>query len=88
MAVLVYLVRLTLTGLVGESVTPSGPVHTVFTVTGTSTDGLNSTVQVKITELPAVMAEGMLVMLTVRDGTGEEKSSDRLEQDDYRLVNE
>ena len=27
----------------------SGPVHTVFTVTGTSTDGLNSTVQVRIT---------------------------------------
>ena len=27
----------------------SGPVHTVFTVTGTSTDGLNSTVQVRVT---------------------------------------
>ena len=28
---------------------PAGPVHTVFTVTGTSTAGLNSTVQVRVT---------------------------------------
>ena len=28
---------------------PAGPVHTMFTVTGTSTAGLNSTVQVRVT---------------------------------------
>ena len=53
---------------------PSGPVHTVFTITGTSTDGLNCTVQVKMTELPADMADGLLVMLTVGAGTGEENN--------------
>ena len=52
---------------------PSGPVHTVFTVTGTSTDGLNSTVQARVTELPAVMTDGLLMMLTVGAGTGKEK---------------
>ena len=31
---------------------PAGPVHTVFTVTGTSTAGLNSTVQVRVTGDP------------------------------------
>ena len=30
-------------------INPSGPVHTVFTVTGTFTEGLNSTVQVRVT---------------------------------------
>ena len=54
-------------------INPSGPVHTVFTVTGTSTDGLSCTVQVKMTELPADMADGLLVMLTVGAGTGKEK---------------
>ena len=54
MAVLVYLVRLSITVVVvvGESVTPFGPVHTVFTVTGTSTVELNSTVQVRVTSDP------------------------------------
>ena len=52
MAVLVYLVRLSIIGVVGESVTPSGPVHTVLTRTGTFTDGLNSTVQVRVTSDP------------------------------------
>ena len=48
----------------------SGPVHTVFTVTGTSTDGLNSTVQVRVTSLPTVMIPGgLLVTLTVGVGT-------------------
>ena len=55
-------------------INPAGPVHTVFTVTGTSTDGLNSTVQVRVTELPAVMTpDGLLVMLTVGVGTTETK---------------
>ena len=48
----------------------SGPVHTVFTVTGTSPNGLNSTVQVRVTELPTVMMPvGSLVILTVGKGT-------------------
>ena len=49
MTVLVYLLELTSTGSVGERATPSGPVHTVFTVTGTSTDESNTTVQVRVT---------------------------------------
>ena len=65
MAVLVYLV-----GLLGESLTPAVLLHVVFTVTETPTDGLNSTVQVRVTELPAVIIPGgLLVMLTVGVGT-------------------
>ena len=41
-------------------ITPPGPVHTVFTVTGTSTNGLNSTVQVRV-----------MVESTGRTGLGE-----------------
>ena len=52
MAVLVCLVRFIITGPVGESVTPSGPVHIVVTVTGTSTAGSKSTVQVRVTSDP------------------------------------
>ena len=36
-------------------INPAGPVHTVVTVTGTSTAGLNSTVQVKIGEDPDII---------------------------------
>ena len=55
MAVLVYLVKFTITGLVGVSVTPTGAVHTVFTFTETSTAGLSSTVQVRVGEDPATI---------------------------------
>ena len=64
--------RITVTGLLGVSVTPAGPVHTVFKVIGTSTDGLNSTVtvQVRVTVDPMVIIPvGLLVMLTVGVGT-------------------
>ena len=74
MAVLVYLVRFPIAGVVGESVTPSGPVHTVFTITGTSTAGLNSTVQVRVTfDLTGRTGlTGLLVTLTeVGTGTGD-----------------
>ena len=68
MAVLVYLVRFSITGVVGDSVTPSGPVHTVFTVTrsGTTTAGLNSTVQVRVTSDPTgrIGLTGSLEMAT------------------------
>ena len=56
-----------------EDIRPPGPVHTVFTVTGTSTDVLNSTVQVKITEPPTVMVDGLLAMSTVGVGTESEQ---------------
>ena len=57
-------------------INPAGPVHTVFTVTGTSTDGLNSTVQVRMTELPTVMMpDGLLVILTVGVGTKPKENS-------------
>ena len=72
MAVLVYLVRLSITGVVEESVTPSGPVHTMFTVAGTSTAGLNSTVQVRVTSDPisCMGITGLLEIITTGIGTG------------------
>ena len=45
----------------------SGPVHTVSTVTGISTDGLNSTVQVRVTPADPIGRNGLawsLVTLT------------------------
>ena len=56
MAMMVYLVRLSITELVGVTVVIiSGPVHTVVTVTGIFTARLNSTVQVRLGEDPAIM---------------------------------
>ena len=53
-------------------INPAGPVHTVVTVTGTSTVGLNSTLQVRVTADPTAMVP--LVMVTVGVGTrGEEE---------------
>ena len=48
MAVLVYMFVLSMTALSGDNITPAGPVHSVFTVTGTSTAGVSSTVQVRV----------------------------------------
>ena len=54
----------------------SGPVHTVFTVTGTFTDGLNSTMHVRLTEFPLVIIPGgLLVTVTVGVGTRNKKKS-------------
>ena len=39
-------------GAADVSVEPSGPVHTVVIITGTSTAGFNSTVQVRVGEDP------------------------------------
>ena len=50
----------------------SGPVHTVFTVTGTSTIGLEliPTVQIRETELPLAMNPfRLLVAVTIGVGT-------------------
>ena len=71
MAVLVYVVRVTLTGLLGVSVTPAGPVNTVFTVTGSAIDGLSSTVHVKVTSAPTGWTglTGSLVIVTMGAGT-------------------
>ena len=60
-------------GLVGLSVTPFGPVHTVFTVTGTSTAGLNSTIQVRFGEDPAIITSEGRVTLTLEGAGTEEK---------------
>ena len=60
------------TGLVGVNITPAGPVHSVFTVTGTSTAGLSSTVQVRVGEDPAmIISEGAGVTVTI-EGAGAE----------------
>ena len=66
MDVLVYLVKCSTTGVVEESVTPAGPVHSVFTVTRTFTTGLNSTVQVRVTVDPTgrMGLTGSLVTVT------------------------
>lgn len=46
----------------------AGPLHTVFTVTGISTAGLNSTVQVRVTADP-IGRMGLGILLDIlRDG--------------------
>ena len=52
-------------------INPFGPVHTVLTVTRTSTAGLNSTVQVRVTSDPTgrIGLTGSLVTVT-EDGAG------------------
>lgn len=52
---------------------PFGPVHTMFTVTGISTTGLNSTSQVKVTSDPTGrMGFGLLLVTSTEDGAGTE----------------
>ena len=54
----------------------SGPVHTVYTVTGTSTFGLNSTVQVSMTLDPTGwMGLGLSLVTTTEDGAGTEEEN-------------
>ena len=65
MAVMTYLVRLSISELVEVTVVKSGPFHTVFTVTGTSTAGLNSTVQVRLGEEPAIIVPTGVATFTV-----------------------
>ena len=57
-------------------INPFGPVHTVFRVTGTSTAGLNSTVQVKVTADPTGrtgLAVSLVTVTDVGDGTNQKK---------------
>ena len=50
---------------------PAGPVHTVFTVTGISTAGLNLTVQVRVILDPiGQIGLGMLLITVTEDGAG------------------
>ena len=45
-------------------INPTGPVHSVVTVTGTSTNGLSSTVQIRVMEDPTIgTTEGVTVTL-------------------------
>ena len=58
-------------------INPTGPVHTVFTVTGTPTAGLNSRVHVRVTADPTAMV--LMVIVTAGGGTkGEYRSSQYL----------
>ena len=70
-----YLVRLSITadtGLVGVNDVEAGPVHTVFTVTGTSTAEPKSTVQVRLGEEPAnIVPTGAVIITEVGAGIGE-----------------
>ena len=66
-----YVVMFTITagtGLAGINMTP-GPVHSVFTVTGTSTAGLNSTTQVRVTLDPAITLTGAVTVTAEGAGT-------------------
>jgi hypothetical protein len=69
----VYLVRVSITGLVGVTVVISGELHSVLTITGTSTAGPNSTVQVRLGEDPAIIVPTGGVTVTVV-GAGTEES--------------
>ena len=74
MDVLVYLVVFTITELVREVIiTPTGPdIWWTVTFTGTSTNGLKSTVQVRVTVDPTgrMGLAGLLVITTTGFGTG------------------
>ena len=49
-------------------INPAGPVHPVFKVTETSTAGLNSTVQVRMTSDPT-LNEPLVIVTKVGGGT-------------------
>ena len=56
------------TGSVGINIT-SGPVHSVFTVTGISTAGLNFIAQVRVTLDPAITLSGAVTVTAIGAGT-------------------
>ena len=55
MPMIVYLVKLSITELVDKTVTLFGAVHSILTFTSVSTNGLNSTVQVRFGEDPEII---------------------------------
>ena len=65
------------TELAGINMT-SGPLHSVVTVTGTSTAVLNSTVQVRLKGDPAITPVGAVTVTTLGAGTEGRKKSCRL----------
>ena len=68
----VYLVRVSITELVGVTVVISGEIHSVLIFTGTSTAGSNSTVQVRLGEDPAIIIPtGGVTVTSVGAGTEE-----------------
>ena len=68
-AMLVYCVRVFIIGgLVGMSVVPLGLVHTMLTVTGSSTVGDRFTVHVKLKEIPTKMVSLGGVIITLAGG--------------------
>ena len=50
-------------------INPSGPLHSVITVTGTFTSGLSSTVQVRVMEDPTIGTTGGVTVTLVGAGT-------------------
>ena len=81
MTVLVYVIMFTITagtGLAGIKVTPPGPVHSVFTVIGTSTAGLNSTAQVRVTLDPAITLTGAVTVTAEGAGTDVRKNYNKI----------
>ena len=67
-----YLLTLSIvavTELLGVNTVPAGPVHTVFTITGTSIAELNSTVQVRLWEDPTNAVPGYVTLTEVGVGT-------------------
>ena len=49
---------------------PSGPLHIIFTVTGTSIASLNSIVQIKVTLAVPIGRMGLAGMLVILTDTG------------------
>ena len=72
---MMYLVRLSIIKLVVVTVVEAGPLHTVSTVTGTSTDGLSSTVQVRLGEDPAIIVPSGGVTVTLKVAGTEERQT-------------
>ena len=74
MAVLVYVVLLpTTASAVLEILNSAGPLHSVFTITETSTAGLNSIVQVRLMFDPmGRMGLELLLVTTTESGPGTE----------------
>ena len=88
---LVYLVRLSITELVVVTVVITcGELHSVLTVTGTSTSELSSTVQVRLGEDPAIIAPtGEATVTEVGSGTETSNvTNNRITYQEYTCITE
>ena len=72
MPMLVYVVKFSITELVGVILVPCGPVHMVFMVTGTSTLVSNTTIHDRFIDDPAVISNsgGRSLRTSTVDGAG------------------